>query len=76
MSTQAFTTVRSARSQVEAGLLISILEQSGLHPLELSTAGHYSLAGADIDYAVQVPSDEAVEASEILSAYDATAAEH
>jgi hypothetical protein len=74
MSTQAFTTVRSARTQVEAGLLISLLQQSGLHPLELGTAGHYSLAGVDVDYSVQVPSEEAEEAKNILTAYDANAA--
>jgi len=74
MSTQAFTTVRTARTQAEAGLLISILQQSGLHPLELGTSGHYSLAGVDIDYSVQVPSDEAAEAREILTAYGTSAA--
>ena len=74
MSTQAFTRVRSARTQVEAGLIISILRQSGLHPLELGTAGHYSLAGVDVDYSVQVPTDEAEEARNVLTAYDANAA--
>ena len=74
MSTQAFTTVRTARTQTEAGLLISILQESGLHPLELGTSGHYSLGGAEIDYSVKVPSDEATVAREILSAYDANAA--
>jgi|GEM_PF-1393728 len=74
MNPPAFTTVRSARTQAEAGLLISILQESGLHPLELGTSGHFSLAGADIDYSVQVPSDEATEASEILTAYDSSAA--
>ena len=74
MSTQSFTTIRRARTEAKAGLLISILQQSGLHPLELGTSGHYSLAGADFDYAVEVPNDEAAEAREILSAYDAAAA--
>jgi hypothetical protein len=74
MSTQAFTTVRSARTQVEAALIISILQQAGLNPLELGTAGHYSLAGVDVDYSVQVPSEEAEEAKEVLTAYDANAA--
>jgi hypothetical protein len=74
MNTQAFTTVRNVRSQAEAGLLISILRVSGLHPLELETAGHCSLAGADVDYAVQVPTEQAAEARAILTAYDTKAA--
>ena len=74
MSTQAFTTVRNVRAQAETGLLISILQVSGLHPLELETAGNCSLAGADIDYSVQVPTEEAAEAREILNAYDTKAA--
>ena len=74
MSTPTFTTVRTARTQVEAGLLVSLLQQAGLHPLDLDTAGHFSLAGADIDYSVRVPTDELAEAREILSEYDRTAA--
>ena len=70
MSDQAFRTVRTARTEVEAGLLISVLQQSGLHPLELGTAGHYSLAGADIEYSVQVPSEEATEARQVHDAYE------
>ena len=38
--------------------------------MELGTAGNCSLAGADIDYSVQVPSEEAAEAREIPTAYD------
>jgi hypothetical protein len=72
MSDQAFTTVRTARTEAEAGLLLSVLQQSGLHPLELGTAGHYTLAGADIEYSVQVPTEEAAEAREVLEAYAAS----
>ena len=74
MTTQAFTKVRSAQTQAEAGLLISVLQQSGLHPLELDTAGHFSLAGVDVDYSVQVPSEEAEEARAILATFDRNAA--
>lgn len=74
MNTPAFTTVRSARTQAEAGLYISLLQQAGLHPLELGTYGHWSLAGVDIDYSVQVPSDEAEEAREVLKSCDSNAA--
>lgn len=67
---QAFTTVRTTQTPIEAALVISILESAGLHPLELSTAGHCTVAGADIDYSVRVPTAEAAEAREILSSYD------
>ena len=73
MSTQPFTTIRSTRTQPEAELLISVLQQSGLHPVELGTAGHFSLAGADIEFAVRVPIDEAAEARQVLKDYEANA---
>ena len=59
---------------MEAGLLISILENAGLHPVELSTSGHFSVAGADIEYPVRVPTTEVSEAREVLSSYDSNAA--
>lgn len=71
MSPQPFTTIRTTRTRAEAGLLISMLQQSGLHPLEIGTSSHYSLAGAEIDYPIQVPTAEAKEAREILEAFDA-----
>ena len=74
MNTQAFTTVRTTRTPIEAGLVISILESAGLHPLELSISGHCSVAGADIDYSVRVPTAEAAKAREVLSSYDKSAA--
>jgi hypothetical protein len=70
MSTQTFSTVRTARTQVAADLLISLLQQAGLHPLELDTSSHFSLAGADIDYSIRVPTIELARAREILSEYD------
>ena len=76
MSTQTFTTIRSVRTQAEAALVISLLRQAGLHPLDFGTAGHYSLAGADIDYAVQVPTAEAAEARAVLTSHDANASKH
>jgi hypothetical protein len=36
MSTQTFATIRSARTEGEAALLISILRQAGLHPWTLA----------------------------------------
>ena len=69
MSTQSFSIVRRAQSQAEAGLMISLLQEAGLHPVELSTAFHVSMAGPEFDYAVKVPVEEAERAAEILNAY-------
>ncbi len=66
----AFETVRTTRTQVEADLLISVLRDAGLHPLDLQTFGHVSFAGADIDYSVRVPASELAEARQILSQSD------
>jgi len=74
MSTPAFTTLRTARTQIEAGLLISVLQQAGLHPLEFDPSSHYSVAGVEIDYPIRLPTDELAQAREVLSAYDANGA--
>lgn len=66
MPPMTFATVRTTRTQVEADLLISVLSDAGLHPLELQTSGHISLAGADIDYSVRVPTSELAEADSVL----------
>jgi hypothetical protein len=66
MNLPAFAIVRTARTQVEADLLISVLRHAGLHPLDLDTFGHFSLAGADVDYAVRVPTGELAQARDAL----------
>ena len=75
MSTPAFGIVRTARTQAEADLLISVLQAAGLHPLELDTFGHFSLAGADVDFSIRVPTSELARAREVLSEHDTSAAE-
>jgi hypothetical protein len=59
---------------MEAGLLIGILENAGLHPVSVDNASNYTVAGAEIDYPVRVPTAEAAEAREVLNAYDKPAA--
>ena len=59
---------------MEAGLLIGILEQAGLHPVEPDAASSYVVAGAEIEYPIRVPAGELAEAREVLSAYDSNAA--
>ncbi len=66
METPAFTTIASVRTLAEADMLAAVLRTSGLHPLEQGTFGHFSLAGADIQYRVEVPTEEADAAREAL----------
>jgi hypothetical protein len=73
MKAPTFTTVRTARTLIEADMLSAMLRQEGLHPLELSTAAHFSLAGAEIEYPIQVPTPETAMAREILGSYDSAA---
>lgn len=73
MSTPAFSIVRSSRTQAEAALLVSVLQAAGLHPLELDTFDHFSLAGADVDFSVRVPTSELPQAREVLSEFDPNA---
>jgi hypothetical protein len=75
MDKPPFTTIRTARTAIEADLLMSALRCEDLHPLELNTFGHFSLAGADISYQIQVPSEEAEKAREILESLPANTQE-
>ena len=70
MNATTFTTVRTTRTPMEAELVIASLRRAGLHPVELNTAAHFSLAGADIEYLVQVPTSEMAEATDVLNSYD------
>jgi len=69
MSNSAFTTVRRARTASEADLMISVLRSAGLHPVELSLSPHFGLAGAEVDFPIQVPSEEHAAAKEILDSW-------
>ena len=55
---------------MEAGLFTGILENAGLHPVSVDLASNYSLAGAEINYPVRVPTAEVAAAQEILNSYD------
>lgn len=71
METQTFTTLRTTRTAIEAELLMATLRSAGLHPVDLNTAGHFSLAGVEIEFPVRVPTEESTEAKTILESYDA-----
>jgi len=68
--TPAFSVVRTARTAIEADLLISVLRGGGFHPVDLSTSSHFSIAGVDISYPIQVPADEVTAAKEFLSSFE------
>lgn len=70
MNTPAFTVVCTARTLIEADLVIATLRNAGLHPVELDTFSHFSLAGADVSYHIKVPTPEVSAAKEGLSLND------
>lgn len=71
MNTPTFSVVRTARTAIEADMLIAQLRTSGLHPLDLQTASHISLGGADVSFHVEVPTEELEAAREVLVSGDA-----
>lgn len=62
--------VRTTRTAIEADLLIAGLRSAGLHPLDLDTASHFSLAGADVSFHIEVPTSEVSAAREFLKSQD------
>ena len=66
MNTPAFTVVRTTRTLIEADLLIATLRNAGLHPVDLDTFSHFSLAGTDVAYHIKVPTAEASGARQCL----------
>jgi len=70
MSASAFSVIRTTRTAIEADLLIAVLRSNGLHPLDLNTAAHFSFAGTDVSYHVEVPTPEAKEAKKFLQALE------
>lgn len=70
MNSTTFKTVKTARTAIEADLMISALRAAGLHPVELSMSSHFSVAGVDISYPIQVPVAEVEPARELLTPFD------
>jgi hypothetical protein len=58
--------LRQTRTQIEADLVISRLRAAGLHPSDLRIWPHVTLAGADLFYGVDVPSEELEVADQII----------
>ena len=70
MHTPPFTVVRTTRTSSDADLLITAMRSEGLNPLDLETAGHFTLSGTDISFHIYVPTAELAAAGEFLGAYD------
>jgi hypothetical protein len=70
MNTPAISLVRTVRTAVEADMLITFMRSAGLHPLDLNTSSHFSLAGADVEYRIEVPTEELNAAREFLKGQD------
>lgn len=68
--TPTVSVVRTATTAVETDLA---LRAGGFHPTELSTSSHFSIAGAAISYAIEVPSEELAAAQEFLSSFESEA---
>ena len=69
MNTPAFTVVRTAQSAAEAEMMIAALRAAGFHPVDLDRSSHFTLAGADVSFHVEVPTEEAEEARDFLKSY-------
>ena len=70
MNTPAFSLVRTVRTAVEADMLITFMRNAGLHPIDLNTSSHFSLAAADLDFRIEVPTEELNAAREFLKRHD------
>lgn len=51
-------------------MFINCLRSAGLHPAEVDTAAYFSLAGADTELPIEVPTKELGTAQELLNAYE------
>ena len=70
MDIPAFTTIRTVRTAAEADLILSALRAAGLHPVEFSLSPHFSLAGTDVSFPIEVPTSEAEAARKIVEAHE------
>jgi len=73
MKTPVFSVLRTTQTTSEADLLIAAMRIAGLHPLDLDTTSHYSFAGLNISYPVEIPTEELDVAREFLRSYDSSA---
>ena len=73
MGHSAFTTVRTVQTAGEADLMMSVLRSAGLHPVDLSLSPHFGLAGAEVSFPIQVPSEEHAAAKAILDSWQSSA---
>ena len=63
-------TLKTVRTAGEADLVISLLRSAEFHPIDISMSSHFSVAGVDVSYPIEVPVTEASAAREFLAACD------
>lgn len=68
MEISAFTTVYSTRTSIEADALIAALRAAGFHPSDLEMSSHFSVAGMEPGFYIEVPTSEAEAAREFIRA--------
>ena len=60
-------TVRRTRTSAEAGQMIGLLRNAGLHPVDLLLSAPFALPGNHTTFPVQVPTEEAGAAEQVLN---------
>lgn len=53
-------------SQLDAGIIVSLLHAHGVHAMPIDCSGHVSVAGAEQGYHVEVPTKDADAAVKLL----------
>ena len=61
-----FVQIASAKDPILVSLMQSEILTSGLHPNGLRTISHFTIAGSDQFYFLEVPLEEAVPARKVL----------
>jgi hypothetical protein len=67
MRKSAFTTIRRTRTSAKAGRLVGLLRNAGLHPVDMPLSAPLALPGNHPTFPVQVPSEEASAAEQVLN---------
>jgi len=51
-------------------MFITFLRSAGLHPIDIDTSAQFSLARADIEFPIEVPTHELGAARDLLKGYE------
>jgi hypothetical protein len=67
-----FIRICSCSNEVEAGMVVSILQEAGFNPLDYVKSPHVSLGGIDANFFAEVPEGEAEQARIFLHEFGVT----